>query len=410
MMLRKQEKKEKMIHQVSNHYNKLKDLDERLLEWLYKAFILQILGYKFLHIGKLLALPMSVPKLAALFGCSRTPINTWIKKMIDAGYIERRWYREHPRFKDCQVIILTKEGQKYLKSKFQNPTQNLSRGTKKIFSQKILDKKCINENYQSKINNFINNKSIPGANPPGMRTFKRYGTSLCAQVWDDFEKETGEHQRITDRGMRFVHRAANEIAKGLDLKRTEDVVAIVKEFIHAQCLYLKEKTLYNIFNLKAIKIFIKRKWRQVYEWEEKAKSSVKEWGCSLFDKLKEKHNLKEVNRPAKGIYQACIDSFNPTEVDNPTILMDNNKEKQTFNEWEEEMYNSKYRKRTRGYTEPLYYEGFNLEARRREVLDAYNAQFAKALARPTQKQPKINTQDDLEAAKLRYTRLLKNLV
>lgn len=399
-----------MISQVSNHYSKLKDLDERLEAWSYKAFITRELGYKFLHIGGLLALPMSVPKLAALFGCSRTPINTWLKKMIDAGYIERRWYREHPRFKDCQIIILTEKGKKYLKSKFRNPTQNLSRGTKKIFSQKILDKKCINENYQSKINNFINNKSMLGANQPGSRTFRRHNKSKCARGWNTLEKVTGQHQRITARGMQFMHRTMNELAAGLNLTRTEDILAALEEYIRNQCLYLKEKTLYNIFNLKAIKIFIKRKWRQVYEWEEKAKSSVKEWGRSLFDKYKEKYHLKEVNRPAKGIYQACIDSFNPTEVDNSTILMDNNKEKQTFNEWEEEMYNSKYRKRTRGYTEPLYYEGFNLEARRREVLDAYNAQFAKALARPTQKQPKINTQDDLEAAKLRYTRLLKNLV
>lgn len=399
-----------MSQKFSNHYSKLKDLDERLLEWLYKAFILQILGYKFLHIGGLLALSMSVPKLAALFGCSRTPINTWIKKMIDAGYIERRWKRGYQRYKDCQLIILTEKGKKHLKSKFQNPTQNLSRGTKKIFSQKILDKKCNDENYQSKINNFINNKSMLGANQPGSRTFRRHDESKCARGWNTLEKATGQHQRITARGMRFLHRAMNEIAKGLSFYRIEDVLAALEEFIHAQCLYLREKTLYNIFNLKAIKIFIKRKWREIYKSEEKAKSSVKEWGCSVFDELKEKHNLKEVNRPAKGIYQACIDSFNPTEVDNPTILMDNNKEKQTFNEWEEEMYNSKYRKRTRGYTEPLYYEGFNLEARRREVLDAYNAQFAKALARPTQKQPKINTQDDLEAAKLRYTRLLKNLV
>ena len=398
-----------MISQVSNHYSKLKDLDERLLEWLFKAFILQSLGYKFLHIGKLLALPMSVPKLAGICGCSRTPINTWLKKMIDAGYIERRWYREHPRFKDCQVIILTKEGQKYLKSKFRDDTQNLSRGSKKIFSQKILDKKCINENYQSKINNFINNKSIPGANPPGRRTFRRYDESKCALGWRIFEEITGEHQRITARGMQFLHRTMNELAQGLSLESTVDQLDALKQFIRNQCSYLKEKTLYNIFNLKAIKIFIKRKWREIYKSEEKAKSSVKEWGCSLFDKYKEKYHLKEVNRPAK-IYQACIDSFNPTEVDNSTILMDNSNKKQTFNEWGEELYNSKYRKRTREYTEPLSYEGFNLEARRREVLDAYNAQFAKALARPTQKQPKINTQDDLEAAKLRYTRLLKNLV
>lgn len=410
MMIRKQAGKDKMISQVSNHYSKLKDLDERLLEWLYKAFILQILGYKFLHIGGLLALPMSVPKLAALFGCSRTPINTWLKKMIDAGYIERRWYREQPRFKDCQIIILTDKGKKYLKSKFRKPTQNLSRGTKKIFSQKILDKKCINENYQSKINNFINNKSIPGANPPGSRTFRRHGESKCALGWTDYEKATGQHQRITARGMQFMHRTMNELAKGLSLTRTEDILAALREYIRHQLSYLKEKTLYNIFNLKAIKIFIKRKWREIYKSEEKAKSSVKEWGRSLFDKYKEKYHLKEVNRPAKGIYQACIDSFNPTEVDNPTILIDNSNKKQTFNEWEEEMYNSKCRKRTREYTEPLFYEGFNLEARRREVLDAYNAQFAKALARPTQKQPKITTQDDLEAAKLRYTRLLKNLV
>lgn len=410
MMIKKQEGKEKMISQVSNHYSKLKDLDERLLEWLYKAFILQILGYKFLHISGLLALSMSVPKLAALFGCSRTPINTWIKKMTEAGYIERRWKRGYQRYKDCQLIILTEKGKKYLKSKFRNPTQNLSRGTKKIFSSKILNEKSNDENYQSKINNFINNKSIPGAIQPGSRTFKRYGESKCALGWTDYEKATGQHQRITARGMQFMHRTMNELAAGLSLTRTEDILAALREYIRHQLSYLKEKTLYNIFNLKAIRIFIKRKWREIYKSEEKAKSSVKEWGCSLFDKYKEKYHLKEVNRPAKGIYQACIDSFNPTEVDNPTILMDNNKEKQTFNEWEEEMYNSKYRKRTRGYTEPLYYEGFNLEARRREVLDAYNAQFAKALARPTQKHPKINTQDDLEAAKLRYTRLLKNLV
>lgn len=399
-----------MIQKFSNHYSKLKDLDERLEAWSYKAFITRELGYKFLHIGGLLALPMSVPKLAALFGCSRTPINTWLKKMIDAGYIERRWYREHPRFKDCQIIILTEKGKKHLKSKFRDDTQNLSRGSKKIFSQKILDEKCINENYQSKINNFINNKSIPGAIQPGSRTFKRYGESKCALGWTDYEKATGQHQRITARGMQFMHRTMNELAKGLSLTRTEDILAALREYIRHQLSYLKEKTLYNIFNLKAIKIFIKRKWREIYKSEEKAARSVKEWGRSVFDELKEKHNLKEVNRPAKGIYQACIDSFNPTEVDNPTILMDNSNKKQTFNEWEEEMYNSKYRKRTRGYAEPLYYEGFNLEARRREVLDAYNAQFAKALARPTQKQPKINTQDDLEAAKLRYTRLLKNLV
>lgn len=432
MMIKKQEGKEKMISQVSNHYSKLKDLDERLEAWSYKAFITRELGYKFLHIGGLLALPMSVPKLAALFGCSRTPINTWLKKMIDAGYIERRWYREHPRFKDCQIIILTEKGKKYLKSKFRKPTQNLSSGSKKIFSpknsefrdnaqnlsrdpkkifsQKILDEKCSNENYQSKINNFINNKSILGAIQPGSRTFKRYGESKCALGWTDYEKATGQHQRITARGMQFMHRTMNELAAGLSLTRTEDILAALREYIRHQLSYLKEKTLYNIFNLKAIRIFIKRKWREIYKSEEKAKSSVKEWGCSLFDKYKEKYHLKEVNRPAKGIYQACIDSFNPTEVDNPTILIDNSNKKQTFNEWEEEMYNSKCRKRTREYTEPLFYEGFNLEARRREVLDAYNAQFAKALARPTQKHPKINTQDDLEAAKLRYTRLLKNLV
>lgn len=397
-----------MIHKFSTHYSKLKDLDERLLEWLYKAFILQILSYKFLHIGGLLALPMSVPKLAALFGCSRTPINTWLKKMEAAGYIERRWYREHPRFKDCQVIILTKEGQKYVKAKFRKPTENLSRDPKKIFSQKILAEKCNNEIYQSKINKFINNKSMPGANQPGSRTFKRYGDSKCALGWNEYENETGEHQKITDRGMQFIHRTMNELAAGLNLTRTKDILAALREYIRHQLSYLKEKTLYNIFNLKAIKIFIKSKWRQIYQWEEQATQTVKEWGHSVFDEIKEKHNLKEVNRPAKEIYQSCIDSFNPNGVDNPTILGDNSNKKQTLKEWEEEMYNSKYRKRARGYTEPLYYEGFNLEARRREVLAAYNAQFGEALSR--KKQPKITTQDDLEAAKLRYTRLLKNLV
>lgn len=409
-MLKTQEGKIDMIHKFSNHYSKLKDLDERLLEWLYKAFILQILGYKFLHIDGLLALSMSVPKLAALFGCSRTPINTWIKKMTEAGYIERRWKRGYQRYKDCQLIILTAKGKKYLNAQFRKPTENLSSPSKKIFSQKILAEKCIDEIYQSKINKFINNKSISGANQPGKRTFTRHGDSKCALGWTTFEEITGEHQKITARGMQFMHRTMNELAAGLNLTRTKDILATLREYIRHQCSYLREKTLYNIFNLKAIKIFIKRKWRQVYELEKKAAQSVEEWGCSLFDKYKEKYHLKEVNRPAKEIYQACIDSFNPNEVDNPTILRDNSNKKQTLNEWEEEMYNSKYRKRTREYTDPLFYEGFNLESRRREVLDAYNAQFAKALARPTQKQPKISTQDDLEAAKLRYTKLLKNLV
>lgn len=379
-----------------NHYSKLKNLDNSLEELLYKAFITQELGYKFLHIDGLLAWPMSVPKLAGLCGCSRTPINTWLKKMAAAGYIERRWYREHPRFKECQIIILTKKGERYLKGKFRKPPQNMSRGAKKIFSPKILSEKCSKENYQSQINNFNNNKSILGAIQPGSRTFRRHDESKCARGWRIFEEITGSHQRITARGMRFLHRTINELAKGLNAESTEAQLDVLRQFIRNQCSYLKEKTIYNIFNLKAIKLFIKRKWRQIYEWEEKTVQSVKEWGRSVFDELKEKYHLKEVNRP---------------RVDKTTILLDNNNEKQTFNEWKgEKMYNNKYRKRAQGYTEPLFYEGFNIEAKKRELLDAYNAQFCSALAQPARKQEKITTQDELEAAKLRYTKLLKNLV
>ena len=382
----------KKYRKTVNHYQKLKDLDTKLEEFFYKVFITKELDYKFLYIGDLLALPMSIPKLARIFNCSRTPITTWLKKMEAAGYIERRWYKEIHRIKECQIIILTKKGEKFLKDKFQKPPQNLSRGTKKIFLKKISDKKSTNKNYQSKINNFNNNKSIPGAIE---HTFQRYNESLCARGWRIFEEITGQHQKATIRGMRFMHCAINELAKGVSAETISDKLNILRQFIRNQCLYLREKTFFNIFSLKAIKIFIKRYWRKIYEFEEQAKS-IKDWGHSLFDELKEKYHLKEVNRP---------------RVDNTTILIDNNKEKQTLNWWEaEEMYNSKYRKRARGYTEPLYYEGFNLEARRREVLAAYNAQFGEALTRPNHKQPKINTQDDLEAAKLRYTRLLKNLV
>jgi DNA-binding MarR family transcriptional regulator len=418
----------------SEHYSKLKDLDKRLEEFLYKAFITRELGYKFLHIGGLLALSMSVPKLAAMCGCSRTPINTWLKKMVEAGYIERRWNRGYQRYKDCQIIILTKKGKEFIKPKFRKPAPNLSRGSKKIFSQKngefrddsqnlsrdpkkifsqkILDEKCNDEIYQSEINKFINNKSILGAIHPGSRTFRRYDESKCARGWRIFEEITGQHQRITARGMRFLHRTMNELAKGLNAESTEAQLDVLRQFIRNQCSYLKEKTLYNIFNLRAIKLFIKRKWKQIYELEEKTVQSVKEWGHSVFDELKEKYHLKEVNRPAKNVYQTCVDRFNPNTIDKTTILIDNSIEKQTVNEQEEgeKMYNGKYRKHAQGYTEPVFYEGFNIEDKKRELLDAYNAKFCEALARPTRKQPKINTQDDLEAAKLRYTRLLKNLV